>query len=536
MPKIKVNGQEIEVAPGRKLLEVLLEHQQATKQKETPYYCWHPGLKPHGNCRMCLVKVSNSRKLEVACTYPCTDNLEVTTEGPEIEKARESVLEYMLINHPLDCPICDKAGECMLQDHTYNHRHGVSRFEEPKVLKGTWDLGPNVRIWGNRCISCTRCVRFCEDVAGTGELSLVNRGDHSVADVHPDVPLDNPMSLNVVDICPVGALIDKNFMYQQRVWFAQRKDTICTSCSRGCNVTATVFKEEIKRLQPRHNEAVNGYWMCDHGRLNLAHVRERRLQHRKGTTEQLVAALKGASGRVGVVVGTGNTLEELHLARQLVEAVGGVAGFLTKDQGERWVSKSGFAIETDKTPNRAGAEIVFGSPLVSYREVVSAIDAGKIDVLVVLNQISDLAWPEDLVAAARKVRTVAVADFQASPMSDLAQIVIPVTCWAEKGGTYVNRDGRPQRARPIVSPVPLARPGDKPGTQRSTELVHDIAWLQEVLVALGARGKVLSNDGVLKEAFPHVDAAALARDELASLSAPAPAPTAPTGETAVVNK
>lgn len=519
MPKIKVNGKEIEAPPGKKLLEVL------TAEKVTvPYYCWHPGLKPHGNCRMCLVKVSNSRKLEVSCTYPVTEGLEVTTEGPEIEAARKSVLEFMLVNHPLDCPVCDKAGECMLQDHTFDHRQGVSRFEEDKVIKGTWDVGPKIRIWGNRCISCTRCVRFLEDEVGTGELSITMRGDHSVADIHPDVPVDNPMSKNIVDICPVGALIDKDFMYQARVWFAQRKESVCTGCSRGCNIVGTTWRNEMRRVQPRHNAEVNGYWMCDAGR-DFAHVHENRLEEGRGSIADLAKALEANHGQVGVIASTAHSLEELHLLKRLVDATGAVPGFLTRHAGERWVSKGGFAIETDKTPNTRGVQLLFGG-VPGWADVVRAIDAGRIRVLVIANQIPGLEWPAELLAAAAKVPTVALADFQASPLSATAHTVIASTCWAEKDATYANRDGRIQRARPILPPVPPARPGDKPGTQRPTQKTHDVAWLQELLVGLRVRERVLSTEGVFREAFPGLDYARVGANGLVFGTAPGSAPEA----------
>ena len=487
MPKIKVNGNEIEAAPGQKLLQVLVDHKVVV-----PYYCWHPGLQPHGNCRMCLVKVSNSRKLEVSCMWPVAEGMEVWTEGPEVDAARKGVLEYMLINHPLDCPVCDKAGECMLQDHTFNYRKGLSRFKEDKVLKGTWDLGPNVRIWGNRCISCTRCVRFCDDVVGTGELSISNRGDHSVADVHPDVPLDNPMSLNVVDICPVGALIDKNFMYQARVWFADRKESVCGGCSRGCNITVTTHKGAIKRIQPRHNEAVNGYWMCDAGRLGNEWVDgPTRLRARRGTVGDIAAALRGAKGRVGILASTAATVEELFLLRQLADAMGAQVGFLTLEQGERWVSKSGFAIETDKTPNRKGAEQRFGGPLPGVEGVISAIQQGSVSHLLVVNAIPNLGWSAELLAAAKKVSWLGVADVVDSALSAAAKVVVPSAAWVEKEGTWINRDGRVQRIRAALPPAEGTTP--------------DTVWLQEVLVALGARPSTISVEGVFRQAMPGLD-------------------------------
>ncbi len=316
MPKIKVNGKDVEAPPGEKLLKVLLD--QGTF---VPHYCWHPGLQPAGNCRMCLVKGSNSRKLEVSCMYPTSDNLEVTTESPEVDAGRKAVMEYLLINHPLDCPICDKAGECDLQDYTYKYRQGVSRFEEAKNIRHTKDLGPNIRIWGNRCIVCTRCVRFCGEVAGTGELCVIERGDRSVVDVFPGIPIDNPLSLNVVDICPVGALIDKNFMYQARVWFTKKTESVCASCSRGCNIELTTMDNDIKRLQPRANAEGNQHWMCDEGRLNHKYVAsERRLL--KGTGAPAEIASEGKRLKFAGIVSTYATIEELWLFKKLMEEVG----------------------------------------------------------------------------------------------------------------------------------------------------------------------------------------------------------------------
>ena len=485
MPEIKVNGQPMTCPPGKRLLDFL------TDQKViVPSYCWHPGLEPAGNCRMCLVKVSTSRKLEVACVILPTEGMEVWTEGPEVDKGRETVLEFMLINHPLDCPICDKAGECKLQDHTYNYRHGVSRFQESKVIKHTKDLGPNVKIWGNRCISCTRCVRFCEEISGTGELTIAYRGDHSVADTHPTIQLDNPMSLNTVDICPVGALIDKNFLYQARVWFSKRTDSICTGCSRGCNVTGTVYKNELKRLQPRTNHDVNGFWMCDAGRLGIDHLKTNRLVAGKGTIRALAEGLKGARGKVAILGSTSHTLEELYLLRLLADVTQGKVSFLTREAGERWVSKSGFVIETDKTSNRAGAAAIFGD-LRTEDDLIRSIDAGEVSALLVTNQIPDLQLSDRLVAAAKKVGFLAVADLQNNALTGSAQVVIPSAAWAEKDGTIMNRDGRIQRLNTLV-PAPGAAQAD-------------LSWLQDLLIGLGARTVNVSAEAVFKAAWPGLD-------------------------------
>jgi len=488
MPTIKLNGKDIEVDGKDKLLKICLD-----KGAFVPHYCWHPGLTPAGNCRMCLVKVSNSKKLEVSCMYPVADKMEVTTEGPEVDAGRKAVLEYMLINHPLDCPICDKAGECDLQDYTYKYRQGTSRFEEDKQIKHTKDLGPNIRIWGNRCIVCTRCVRFCEEVTGTGELCVIERGDRSVVDVFPGIPIDNPLSLNVVDLCPVGALIDKNFMYQARVWFTKRTESICASCSRGCNVDVTVLDNDIKRLQPRPNADVNQYWMCDEGRLNTRYVgSDRRLIKGTGSAREL--AESGRKLRLAGILSTYATIEEMYLFNKLMEALkAGPVGVLSLTRGQQQKFPSGFTIEADKTPNRAYAAKLFGEDALStgVSSVVQELQAGTIQGLILMNGIPDFALPADLVDAAKKSQFLAMSDLLQGPLVEAAHVVLPGTAWAEKDGTFMNFQGRVQRIRKAVEPPVSARP--------------EAQWLQETLVALGVRPAVTSIEGVFREAMPGTD-------------------------------
>jgi NADH-quinone oxidoreductase subunit G len=283
---------------------------------------------------MCLVEASNSKKPITACTTPVTDGLEIITDSDSVKKARAGVLELMLINHPLDCPICDKSGECMLQDHTFAHGKDRSRMVEPKELKHTKDLGKDIIIWGNRCIVCTRCVRFCEEIAGTGELCVVERADHSVVDVFDGYPLQNNLSGNVVDICPVGALISKDFLYQARVWFQKKTDSICTACSRGCNIEIQTKDNRIKRLVARHNQRVNDYWMCDHGRYDVDYVlgekrrsatasaRRARPTRRKSWSRARRGGSLPRAGSLGMVASAFQTNEELFLARTIAEALG----------------------------------------------------------------------------------------------------------------------------------------------------------------------------------------------------------------------
>ncbi len=473
MPKIKINGREVEAAPGKTVLQACLDNGVFV-----PHYCWHPGLTPAGNCRMCILKVSNSRKLEASCMYPCAEGMEVTTEGPEVAKGRQDVLEFMLINHPLDCPICDKAGECDLQDFTYNYRGGLSRFRENKVIKHTKDLGPNIRIWGNRCIVCTRCVRFCEEVSGTGELCVVHRGDHSVVDVFPATPIDNPVSLNVVDLCPVGALIDKNFLYQARVWFARETESVCASCARGCNVKITALDNQIRRMVPRLNADVNTWWMCDEGRLNVRYLAsDRRLLERKGDAAGLADAARRTiathgPGSFGIVVSTYQTIEELWLVKKLAEEWRAPVGFLTLTRGDRKSYKS-LTIEPDKTPNRRFAEMLFGE--------LQGIPAGCRG-LFVFNGIPEFTYPDDL---AGHSEFLALSDLMKGPLVDRAQVVFPACAWAEKDGTFMNVDGRVQRIRKAVEPPAGVAP--------------EIRWLQELLGV-----PPISAEGVFKQAAQEV--------------------------------
>ncbi len=521
MPKIKVNGKEMEAPPGAKLLQLLLD-----AGAFVPHYCYHPGLTPAGNCRMCLVKVSNSRKLEASCMYPVADNLEVWTEGPELDAARKDVMEFLLINHPLDCPICDKAGECQLQDYTFTYRGGLSRFQDPKNIRHTKDLGPNIKIWGNRCIVCTRCVRFTEEISGGGELCVANRGDRSVVDVFPGVPIDNPLSLNVVDICPVGALIDKNFLYQARVWFANETKTVCAGCSRGCNSEITALDGHVKRMIARANPQVNQYWMCDEGRFSWRHVHsERRIRQARGTARELgagAAALvkKHGAGAVAGLVSTANTVEEIWLFRKLMDALAAdTVGVLGRSKGQAQRFPGGFVIEADKTPNRAFAETCLGADKVAEgtAALVAGIRSGRVRGLVAFNAIAEEgSWPADLLAELPKLEFLAVVDLFAGPAASAAHVLLPAAAFAEKDGTVVNVDRRVQRLRKAVP---------APGWTEAEVL-------QNALVEVGARARVVSAEGVFKELAKEVPGFAgldYGKVGLQGVAIPAaqPAPAAP---------
>ena len=265
MPKIKINGKEIEVAAGTTVI-------QAYKQAgiDICHYCWHPGLSVAGVCRLCMVQIEGMPKLQIACNTEVKDGMVVNNTSDLVKDTVKWGLDFHLINHPLDCPICDQAGECGLQDQYMQFGAYDPEMAEPKVKKAkVVDLGPTVVLDSERCILCSRCVRFTEEVSKTNELGIFNRGDHSVV---PGKPLDNNYPLNTVDICPVGALTSKDFRFRQRVWYLKEADSICPGCSTGCSVKVHYNEEGLWRVKPRLNPEVNGYWMCDVGRSTYKYV------------------------------------------------------------------------------------------------------------------------------------------------------------------------------------------------------------------------------------------------------------------------
>ena len=264
MPKIVVDGKEIEFTHGQTIIEAARNN-----GINIPHFCWHPKLTISGNCRVCLVEVEKMPKLVIACATLAADGMVVHTASENALNARNAVMEFLLINHPLDCPICDEAGECKLQDYAYSHGDGESRFVEEKTHKDKRvPLGPYVMFDAERCISCSRCIRFCDEIAKDPELTFIKRGDRVTIVTYPGQEMDNPYSLNTTDICPVGALTNRDFRFQARVWDMSATKSICTGCARGCNTELWVRNNLVLRLTPRQNEEVNSYWMCDHGRIN----------------------------------------------------------------------------------------------------------------------------------------------------------------------------------------------------------------------------------------------------------------------------
>jgi NADH-quinone oxidoreductase subunit G len=526
MPKISINGNQYEAEPGQTVIQV------ATKNGITiPHFCWHPKLTVAGNCRMCLVEVEKMPKLAIACSTQIADGMVVRTDTPKVVNAQEAVMEFLLINHPLDCPICDEAGECKLQDYAYAYSVGNSRFEFDKVRKPKRvELGPNVKLDTERCIMCSRCVRFCNEVAKEPQLTFTERGDHIELTTFPGEALDNPYSMNTIDICPVGALTSKDFRFKSRVWEMSSTDSVCTGCARGCDVKVWVRNNEILRLTPRFNPDVNDYWMCDHGRLDTfksvnADTRVKAPMIRKegvlvevGWDEALAAAASELrSYKKDEIAALGSafaTNEDNYLFAKLIKFLHiGHVGFAKHEvPGD----EDAVLIMSDKTPNATGVREMGIDA--DFDAVIAGIREGRIKVLYAL---------EDNIAADPALRDVLdrldvfiVHASNLNETTELADIVLSASTYAEKHGTFTNGHGVVQRIRPAVATADQDRALDGFSMSRLDKFgAHNDRWtkgpkrdsrsswriLASLSNAVGAKWKYDSAEEVFNEIAANVE-------------------------------
>jgi NADH-quinone oxidoreductase subunit G len=462
MPKIIIDGREVEFRDGQTVL-------QACEAAGTaiPHFCYHPKLSIAGNCRMCLVEIEKAPTLQISCYTPAREGMVIHTQNEKVKKARKGVLEFLLINHPLDCPICDQAGECPLQQNTMNWGPDRSRFEEEKERFGKRvEMGPHVMFDAERCIKCTRCVRFCDEVTHTGELGLVERSDRAVIDVFPGKKLDNAYSLCTVDICPVGALTSREFRFENRVWFMGQAKSVCAECSRGCSMTVwTNMQGEVQRMTPSRNDNVNGTWMCDAGRLSYmewkpeARLRRAALRNGRLSEKPLDEALKAAASalrsareRHGAFAAAAwcsafATNEEMFLLKKLA----GRVELLSSPQG----ASDDILVRKDKSPNRRGAQAILGSENLS-----ADIRSGKIKALVAFKPSRAAELPLGPAELA-KLDVLVVLDWQAGPLSEMATHLLPCAAPIEDEGSFTNEFGWVQRIAPARPAPGEAMPGWK---------------------------------------------------------------------------
>jgi len=490
--KVKVDGREIAVPRltadwSGKLAPTTMIQACEFAKTDVPYYCYHPKLPIAGNCRMCLVefgtpalgpdrkpilnpdgttKIAKSPRPAIACATPISPGMEIYTSTPSVKQMREGVLEFLLINHPLDCPICDQAGECKLQEYSVDYGQSVSRFVEPKVHKPkAVDLGPRIVLDDERCILCTRCIRFTKDIVGDDALGIVNRGGYNTLTAYPGKPFDNNYTLNTVDICPVGALTSKDFRFQMRVWFLKETKSICTSCATGCNILIGSREEKIYRYTPRENNAVNGPWMCDHGRLNYKWIhRADRLKEVlvRGQKSTWTAALseiadklkKAPSGSVAIVASARQTNEELWLLSKLKAKLGAISDSVPRE-GEA----DKLLVSPDKNPNTNGARltgICFSEMGINLPKIADGIAKGTIKTLIVFGEdVTKHGISADLLG---KLESLIVSDILPNETTKLAHYVLPGCAHAEKRGTFTNTKGRVQKFLKAVEPPGDARP------------------------------------------------------------------------------
>ncbi len=466
MPKFVLDGKEIEFKPGQTIME-------AGKNNGIviPHFCWHPELSISGNCRVCLVEIEKMPKLAIACSTQASEGMIVYTNSEKALSARNAVMEFLLINHPLDCPICDEAGECKLQDYAYSHSVGESRFVEEKNHKSKRvPLGPYVMFDQERCISCSRCIRFCDEIAKSPELTFVKRGDRVTITTFPGQEMDNPYSLNTTDICPVGALTNRDFRFKARVWEMSANKSICTGCSRGCNSELWVKNNQVLRITPRQNDEVNGYWMCDHGRINTFRfvnaedrvdgpfIRKEGTLVKAGWEEALEKAAKELSSfsknQIAFIGSAYATLEDNYV---LAKFAGSVIGTKNIDFMRHIDPSFGDDIlrKEDVTPNSYGAEAVGVKPVnggLDLDGIIKGISSGSIKALYVIEDDLIAANPELASVLARlELLVVNAANFNKT--TALADIVFPTATYAEKNGTFVNFKGRVQRIKPAVTTV-----------------------------------------------------------------------------------
>jgi NADH-quinone oxidoreductase subunit G len=501
--KVKVDGREIEVPKtmpdpisGKQIPTTMIQA-AALVNVDVPHYCYHPKLPVVGNCRMCLVeygtpalgpdrkpitnpdgttKIAKSPRPAIACATPISPGMEIYTNTLGVKQMREGVLEFLLINHPLDCPICDQAGECKLQEYSVDYGQSASRFAEPKVHKPkAVDLGPRIVLDDERCILCTRCIRFTKDIVGDDALGIVNRGSYNTLTAYPGKVFDNNYTLNTVDICPVGALTSKDFRFKMRVWFLKETKSVCTSCATGCNIVIGSREEKIYRYEPRQNDAVNSCWMCDAGRLNYKWIgRADRLKEVRRNKEKTVwnvalneiaAKLKSApAGSVAIVASARQTNEELWLLGKLKAKFSALS-----DSIPRTGEADKILVSADRNPNTNGARLTgmcFTEMGTNLPQIANGIASGKIKTLIVFGEdVTKHGIGKDLLG---KLDTLIVSDILPNATTELAHYLLPGCAHAEKRGTFTNGKGRVQKFMKAVEP---------PGEARAEwEFLHDLVY------------------------------------------------------------
>jgi NADH-quinone oxidoreductase subunit G len=530
MPRIIIDGKTIDCRDGVPVLMAALE-----AGWDVPHYCYHPALSVVASCRLCLMEMKApdpktkelvwGPRLVPSCQTPVRDGMEVRFDSDAVRSNQAHCMEYYLLNHPLDCPVCDQSGECYLQDYSLHFGAATSRMVEHKTVNPKKDVGSRTLLYQDRCVMCSRCVRFCDEVAGTSELCVVNRGHLSEIDVFPGRPLENGLQGNVVDICPVGALLDKDFLMKQRVWYLQGTESVCPGCSTGCTIRIDHNDGRIWRLKPRYNPQVNEWWICDEGRFGWKHVHDRtRLARpivRRGRDAEWPewsemprivrlrfeqAAAQHGAEKVAAVLSPFMSCEEAWLLAQFIRKVAPQATLAmgpvpVSGEDQNFPQGNGepvkFTIRAEKCPNRRGVEKIIenaGGATAAFDEFIERGKKGAYAACWIVGGAPREWAPKELLDAAGRLSLLVVQDIFPSDLSEQAAIVLPACAWAEREGSFINHAG-------LLQPFSAALPPPE-GAQRDGQYLYAIAGHEGLYRA--AKVRALMAEQMPEFAHPHV--------------------------------
>lgn len=476
MPTITIDGKELTVEKGKTIIQAADE-----AGIDIPRYCYHPGLSIVGQCRICLVEVEKMPKLQVACYTPVMDGMVVHTQSERARKGRKDVLEFLLVNHPIDCPVCDQAGECFLQDYYMKFGLYDSKMLEDKNKKSkAVPIGKHIVLDSERCILCTRCIRFCDEVSKTNELGIFHRGDHAELLPYPGKTVDNPYSVNVVDICPVGALTEKDFRFRTRVWYLDETNSVCTGCSTGCNIEVHTNKKReyknegrrVTRLKPRFNKDVNEYWICDEGRYSFTYVDAADrlgvvMKRVKGELQEstwaevmpeVLTALQSAkenNKRIALLGSPKMTNEDLFALKKFASQTLGVSQMPVTVLPKEKPFSDDFLIREDKNPNTKGAGYLgYDTDHKATRKLLDDCASGGVELLIIFHHDLEAGFETELVKSALSgAKTVVFVGSNANTTSARATYILPSCTYVEKEGTFTNFAGRVQKINRAIEPL-----------------------------------------------------------------------------------
>lgn len=530
MAKIIINGKSVECQEGTAVLKVAID-----AGVSVPFYCFHPALKVVASCRLCLMEVKGkdpktgamawSSRLQPSCQTPAKDGMEVRFDSDNVRQNQRAVMEDYLLNHPLDCPVCDQSGECWLQDYSFKYGHAVSRMIEPKVTNPKKSVGSKTLLYMDRCVLCSRCVRFCREIAGTSELCVTRRGAYAEIDAFPGMPLENKLQGNVVDICPVGALLDKDFLFKERVWYLRSGQSVCPHCSQGCTIRVDHNAGRLRRITPRYNPKVNTWFMCDEGRFGwkYVHARERITAPTvagHGTAQRVSweSALAAATGRLQtaaqkggkatfVVLSPWMTCEEAWLLIQVVRAavpqaqlVLGPVPTAGADElfpiGQSDPATAKFIIRAEKCPNRQGVLAVMkaaGGAQIEFDAFLKAARAGQVSLAWVVGGYPQEWVTGDIGEAIGTIENLIVQDILPSVLTQRAAVVLPSCAWVQREGTFINQGGLAQPIDAVMAP-PV-------GCQTDGQYLYRLAGLEGLYRAGKIREQMAGTVPQMKELY-----------------------------------